>query len=80
MKYVGKTKRIMRFWHADPRRFVTNQIEALATEHHFNSPGHSLSDLSITKLERVRSNHELYRKEWEKYFTRKFNTFYRYNR
>ena len=41
-----------------------------ATGQHFDSPGHSLSDLCITVLERVRSNDYLYRKEREKYFIR----------
>ena len=56
---------------------TNNQDERKATVLHFNSPGHSLSDLSITVLERLRSNDDLYRKEREKYFIRKFNTYYR---
>ena len=77
MKYVGETKRILKFRLADHRGYVNNKDETTATGQHFNSPGHSLSDLSITILEKVRSNDDLYRKEREKYFIRKFNTFYR---
>ena len=33
-------------------------------------------DLSIVILEKVRSSDDLYRKEREKYFIRKFNTYY----
>ena len=56
MKYVGETKRIMKFRLADNRGHVNNQDESTGTGKHFYSPGHGLSDLSITVLERGRSN------------------------
>ena len=77
MKYVGETSRIIKFRLADHRGYVNTQDLTKATGEHFNSPGHSLSDLSITVLEKVRSDDDLYRKEREKYFIRKFNTFYK---
>ena len=77
MKYVGETKRIMKFRFAEHRGYVNNGDESQATGEHFNSPGHSLSDMTITILEKVKSNDDLYRKEREKYFIRKFNTFYK---
>ena len=55
---------------------MNNQDLSTATGEHFNSPGHSLADMSITILERVRQKDDLYRKEREKYFIRRFNTFY----
>ena len=76
-KYVGETKRIMKFRFAEHRGYVNNKDESQATGEHFNLPGHSLSDMTITILEKVRSNDDLYRKEREKYFIRKFNTFYK---
>ena len=66
----------MRFRLADHRGYVNNLDVSQATGEHFNSPGHSLSDLSIVILEKVRSSDDLYRKEREKYFIRKFNTYY----
>jgi hypothetical protein len=62
---------------ADHRGYVNNHDYTKATGDHFNSPGHSLADLTITVLEKVKSSDDLYRKEREKYFIRKFNTFYR---
>jgi hypothetical protein len=44
---------------------------------HFYEPGHSLSDMTLTVLERVKSSDDMYRKEREKYFIRKFNTYYK---
>ena len=66
MKYIGETKRILKFRLADHRGYINNQDESKATGEHFNSPGHSLSDLSIIAL--VKKNDDLYRKEREKYF------------
>ena len=76
MRYIGETKRILKFCLADHRGYISNQDLTQATGEHFNSAGHSLADLSIIILEKVRSNDDLYRKEREKYFIRKFNTFY----
>ena len=45
--------------------------------YHINQPGHDLSNLKIAVLEQVKSEDTLYRKEREKYFINKFNTFYR---
>ena len=77
MEYVGETKRILKLFLAEHRGYVNNHDYTTATEEHFNSPGHSLSDQTITYLERVKSSDDLYRKEREIYFIRKFNTFYR---
>jgi hypothetical protein len=59
MKYVGETKRMIKFRLADHRGYVNTQDLTKATGLHFNSPGHSLSDLSITVLEKVRSDDDL---------------------
>ena len=76
MKYVGETKRIIKFRFAEHRGYVNNNDDT-ATGQHFNEPGHSLSDMTLTVLERVKSSDDMYRKEREKYFIRKFNTYYK---
>ena len=76
MRYIGETKRIMKFRLAEHRGYISNNDDT-PTGEHFNSPGHSISDLSMTILEKVKSKEEVYRKEREKYLIRKFNTFYR---
>jgi hypothetical protein len=58
----------MKFRLTDNRGNISSQDETKATGQHFNSPGHSLYDLTTTILEKVRSNDNLYRKEREKYF------------
>ena len=61
---------------AEHRGYVNNDDDT-ATGEHFNQPGHSLSDMTLTVLERVKSSDDIYRKEREKYFIRKFNTYYK---
>jgi hypothetical protein len=76
LKYIGEAKRMMKFRLTHHRGYIGNEDDT-ATGKHFNSPGHSISDLSIPILEKVKRKGEIYRKEREKYFIRKFNTFYR---
>ena len=74
--YIGETKRILKFRLADHRGYVVNQDTSQATGLHFNLPGHSLADLSITAIEQVKTNDTIYRKEREELHIRRFNTFY----
>ena len=67
MNYVGETKRMLKFRLADHRGYINNQDETQATGKHFNSPGHSLADLSITVLEKVKKSDDLYIKEMKKW-------------
>ena len=62
---------------SDNRGYIRNQAVGISTEDHFNLPGHSLADLNITILERVKIYDENYRKERETYFINQFNTFYK---
>ena len=77
MKYVGETKRIMKYPFAEHRGYVNNRDESQGTGEHFNSPGHILSDMTITILEKVKLNDALYRKERNKYVIPKFIKFHK---
>ena len=76
-RYVGETGRMLKARMSDHRGYISNQVVAISTGDHFNLPGHSLADLNITILERVKKDDENYRKEREAYFINKFNTFYK---
>ena len=76
-RYIGESERSLKSRLADHRGYVNNMHIDTATGAHFNTPGHSLSHLSITIIEKQKNTSELYRKEREKYFINKFNTFYR---
>ena len=72
MKYVGETRRIFKFRLAEHRGYVNNNVDT-PTGEHFNLPGHSLSDLRGSILEKVRSKDDMYRKERERHFIRKIS-------
>ena len=75
--YVGGTKIFIKFRIDDHRGYISNRKIDKATGDHFNKPGHSQADLSVTGLERVKRNNPLYRKEREDYFIRLFDTYHR---
>ena len=74
--YIGETKRILKFRLDEHRGYILNCHLNKATGDHFNQPGHSLADLTVTALEKSKRNNSLYRKEREEYFIRLFNTYH----
>ena len=74
-QYIGTTGRQLKSRLADHRGYITNQVLSRATGAHWNLPGHSLADLKVTILEETKNDCEDYRKEREKFFIRKFDTF-----
>ena len=77
MRYIGESKRPLRERLADHRGYITNKHTDKATGEHFNQPGHNLANLNISILEQVKSTSEMYRKERERYYINKFNTFHK---
>ena len=75
--YVGKTKRFLKLHVDEHQGNISNRKIEKATGEHFSQPSHSLADILVTALERVKRNNILYRKEREEYFIR---LFYTYNR
>ena len=71
--YIGETKRLLRVRLDNHRGYMNNLIHN-ATGTHFNQPGHTLANVHILALEQIKKNSDLYRKEREEYFIRKFNT------
>ena len=76
MNYIGQSGRMFRHRIAEHRGYIVNKNLSQPAGEHFNQPGHSLSDLTVSVIEQVRSSDILYREEREHYFIRKFNTFY----
>ena len=75
-RYIGESGRIMRARLAEHRGYINNQVIGITTGDHFNLPGHSLAHMKVTILEKVRNSNPDYRREREKYFINRFNTFY----
>ena len=59
---------------SEHRGYVKNGHIDQATGAHFNMPGHNVTNLKISVIEQVKFNSDLYRKEREEFFIRKFNT------
>jgi hypothetical protein len=76
LNYIGQSGQMLKKRLQQHRGYVINNVSSQATGAHFNLPGHSLSDLTVTIIEQVKQNDTLYREEREHYFIRKFNTFY----
>ena len=76
-RYIGESERALKTRLADHRGYVMNVNHDTATGAHFTKPGHDLSHLAITILEKLKNKDDTYRKEREKYFINKFNTFYK---
>ena len=75
-RYIGESGRPLRYRLAEHRGYVVNNLTHKPTGAHFNLPGHSLSDLKIIIIEQVKIQDSQYRKEREKYFINKFNTYH----
>ena len=74
--YIGETKRMLKFRLADHYGYVRSQKLDTPTGAHFNSPGHTLGDLSITVIERSRRNNHPYRRQREEYHINRFDTYF----
>ena len=76
MRYIGESERKLQKRLLEHRGYVNNYILSQATGHHFNQPGHDISNMTITAIEKVKKMDSSYRKEREKYYIRQFNTYY----
>ena len=76
-KYIGESERAFHERLNEHRGYINRKDTRYATGEHFNQPGHSLHNMKGTILEKVKSNDPLYRKEREKYFIQKFNSYHK---
>ena len=74
--YIGETGNELRKRVRQRRGYVTNKETKKATGLHFNLPGHSISDMEIPILEKIRYNSEAYRKKREQLLISKFDSYY----
>ena len=76
-QYIGESERSLQERFSEHRGYVTNRNLTKATGLHFNQRGHSVSDMSVSIVEKVYSKNENFRKEREKMFINKMQTKYR---
>ena len=73
-RYIGETERRLKDRLADHRAYVTSKVVTQPTGAHFNLPGHSVANLTVTILEKVKNKCAIYRKERERFYIQKLNT------
>ena len=77
MQYIGESERSLQERFSEHRGYVATKQLTKATGHHFNLPGHGVSDMLVTILEKVHSLDPLVRKQREEFYIMKFNTKYK---
>ena len=75
-RYIGETEHSLRTRFTQHKGYVNNKQTKRATGYHYNLAGHSVSDMKVTILEKVRYNTESYRKQREKLLISQFDTFH----
>ena len=75
-QYIGTSERTLQKRFSEHRDYVKNENLSQATGWHFNKKGHSVSDMSVTIVEKVFSDNESLRLERESHYINRFNTKY----
>ena len=75
--YIGESERPLRKRTLEHKGYIQNHMLDKATGEHFNMPGHDINCMKVSIIEKVRKLCVQYRKEREKYFIRKFNSYYK---
>ena len=60
-QYIGETKRKFKDRMGEHRNYVRNQVLIKAAGLHFNKPGHQLSDMQVTVLEKIQNEYPHFR-------------------
>ena len=76
-QYIGETERAMKERFQEHRNYVSTNNQSKTTGVHFNSKGHTISDMEITIVEKVFNQDPRFRKQREKFYIQKFNTRYK---
>ena len=76
-QYIGETERTLKERFSEHKGYVNTNNQSKATGVHFNTRGHSVSDMQITVVEKIFSKDPMFRKQREKLYIQKFNTRYK---
>ena len=75
VQYIGTSKKSLQDRFANHRGYVNNKDFSQPTGRHFNSRGHSISDMSVVIVEKVfKFEDRLLREERESHYIREFNS------
>ena len=74
-EYIGLTKRPFKTRLGEHKQYIRSRILDQPSGHHFNQPGHSVSDLSGIILEQVKSPDPFVLRAREFLYIQKFDTY-----
>ena len=74
LQYIGETDRTLKDRFLEHRGYVRREEESKATGHHFSTSGHSMADMSVSVIERIRSSDPFYRKVRESHWIEQFES------
>ena len=73
-QYIGQSERSLHDRFSEHKGYVVNSVRSKATGEHFNLPGHTVSDMNVTIVEKVYSRDQMVREERESMFIKSMNT------
>ena len=73
-QYIGETHRPLKDRFGEHRGYVNRKEVKKATGNHFNSSGHSISDMRIQIVEKMFTRDIFFRKQREHFYINKFDT------
>ena len=77
LQYIGKSVVNFRTRMSQHRNYVANKMLHKATGEHFNKPGHKISDMLMTIIEKVHSDDPMVLSVREEHWIKRGNTKYR---
>ena len=75
-QYIGQSERSLKERISEHKGYIKNSHLEKATGAHFNERGHKIEHMKVCIIEKVNKSNEQYRKEREKFFIQKFNTYH----
>ena len=75
-RYIGESERSLKERISEHKGYIKNNHQDKATGAHFNQKGHTLEHMKVSIIEKVKKQEESYRKERERFFIQKFNTYH----
>ena len=74
-RQIGETEHTLRTRYTQHKGYVNNKQTKRATGYHYNLPGHSVADMKVAILDKVKYSTESYRKPRQKLLIKQYVTF-----
>ena len=75
-RYIGESERSLKDRISEHKGYIKNKHLDKATGSHFNERGHNIENMKVCIIEKTKKSSDQYRKERERFFIQKFNTYH----